>query len=84
LAEFVQALELQTFSLVVQGFRSVGINLTARHAEQIASLVILNTPISTTAKLPWKMQQLGLPLALIFTLRSLLVDRTLEVEAVIK
>ncbi len=80
LADFVQALELQRFSLVVQGFLgSVGIQYALRHTDQIASLVIINTPISTTAKLPWKMQQLGLPLAGdVFTQDPLLVDRTLE------
>lgn len=80
LDQFVKALELQRFSLVVQGFLgSVGIQYALRHADQIASLVIINTPISTTAKLPWKMQQLGLPLAGdVFTQDPLLVDRTLE------
>lgn len=80
LAQFVKALELKRFSLVVQGFLgSVGLQYALRHPDQIASLVILNTPISTTAKLPWKMQQLGLPLAgEVFTQDPLLVDRTLE------
>lgn len=80
LAQFVEALELKRFSLVVQGFLgSVGVQYALRYPDQIASLVILNTPISTTAKLPWKMQQLGLPLAgEIFTQDPLLVDRTLE------
>ena len=80
LAQFVEALELKRFSLVVQGFLgSVGLQYALRHPDQIASLVILNTPISTTAKLPWKMQQLGLPLAgEILTQDPLLVDRTLE------
>lgn len=80
LADFVEALELKRFSLVVQGFLgSVGLQYALRHPDQIASLVILNTPISTTAKLPWKMQQLGLPLAgEVFTQDPLLVDRTLE------
>jgi pimeloyl-ACP methyl ester carboxylesterase len=80
LAQFVEALELKKFSLVVQGFLgSVGLQYALRHSDQIASLVILNTPISTTAKLPWKMQQLGLPLAGdVFTQDPLLVDRTLE------
>lgn len=79
-AEFVKALELERFSLVVQGFLgSVGIQYALRHPDQIASLVILNTPISTAAKLPWKMQQLGLPVAgEILTQDPLLVDRTLE------
>lgn len=80
LAEFVKAFELERFSVVVQGFLgSVGIQYALRHPDQIESLVILNTPISTTAKLPWKMQQLGLPLAgEILTQDPLLVDRTLE------
>lgn len=80
LAQFVEALELKRFSLVVQGFLgSVGLQYALRHSDQIASLVILNTPIATTAKLPWKMQQLGLPLAGdVFTQDPLLVDRTLE------
>ena len=80
LAQFVEALELKRFSLVVQGFLgSVGLQYALRHSDQIASLVILNTPISTTAKLPWKMQQLGLPLAgEVFTQDPLLIDRTLE------
>ena len=80
LAEFVEALELKRFSLIVQGFLgSVGLQYALRHSDQIASLVILNTPISTTAKLPWKMQQLGLPLAgEVLTQDPLLIDRTLE------
>ena len=78
--EFVKALELERFSLVVQGFLgSVGIQYALRHPDQIESLVILNTPISTAAKLPWKIQQLGLPLAgEILTQDPILVDRTLE------
>lgn len=80
LAEFMKALEIERFSLVVQGFLgSVGIQYALRHSEQIESLAILNTPISTTAKIPWKMQQLGLPLAgEVLTQDPLLVDRTLE------
>ncbi|MFQ4145838.1 alpha/beta fold hydrolase [Chlorogloeopsis sp. ULAP02] len=77
---FVKALELERFSLVVQGFLgSVGLQYALRHPEQIANIAILNTPISTTAKLPWKIQQMGLPLAgEIMTQDPLLVDRTLE------
>lgn len=80
LAEFVKALELKRFSLVVQGFLgSVGLQYALRHADQIDSLVILNTPISTTAKLPWQMQQWGLPMAgEMLTQDPILVDRTLE------
>ncbi len=77
---FIQALELERFSLVVQGFLgSVGLQYALRHPEQIANIAILNTPISTAAKLPWKIKQMGLPLAgEMMTQDPLLVDRTLE------
>ncbi|AFY59054.1 putative hydrolase or acyltransferase of alpha/beta superfamily [Rivularia sp. PCC 7116] len=77
---FVEALELESFSLVVQGFLgSVGLQYALRNPDKIASLIILNTPISSTAKLPWKIQQMGLPLAgEMMTQDPLLVDRTLE------
>lgn len=80
LADFLKALELKKFSLVVQGFLgSVGLQYALRHPEQIANIAILNTPISSTAKLPWKIQQMGLPLAgEMITQDPLLVDRTLE------
>ena len=80
LADLFQVLELERFSLVVQGFLgSVGLQYALRHADRIESLTILNTPISTTAKLPWKMQQWGLPMAgEMMTQDPLLVDRTLE------
>ncbi|MEM7772657.1 MAG: alpha/beta fold hydrolase [Cyanobacteria bacterium P01_E01_bin.6] len=78
--EFLQALDLSKFSLVVQGFLgSVGLQYAFRHPEQIERLAVLNTPISTTAKLPWKMKQLGIPLVgEMLTQDPLLVDRTLE------
>ncbi|MBE9037241.1 alpha/beta fold hydrolase [aff. Roholtiella sp. LEGE 12411] len=77
---FIKALEIERFSLVVQGFLgSVGLQYALRHPEQIANLAILNTPISTAAKLPWKIKQMGLPLAgEVMTQDPLLVDRTLE------
>ncbi len=80
LEAFLQALRLERFSLVVQGFLgSVGLQYALRHAEQIESLVILNTPLAASAKLPWQMQQWGLPLAGdMLTQDPLLVDRTLE------
>lgn len=80
LAGFVEALELERFSLVVQGFLgSVGLQYALRYPEKIANIAILNTPISTSAKIPWKMKQMGLPLAGdIITQDPLLVDRTLE------
>jgi pimeloyl-ACP methyl ester carboxylesterase len=80
LDEFIQAIEIERFSLVVQGFLgSVGLQYALRHPEKIANIAILNTPISTSAKLPWKIQQMGLPLAgEVMTQDPLLVDRTLE------
>lgn len=80
LNEFFQQLELNRFSLVVQGFLgSIGLQYALRNADRIESLTILNTPISTTAKLPWKIQQMGMPLAgEVMTQDPLLVDRTLE------
>ncbi|MBO3462684.1 alpha/beta fold hydrolase [Aetokthonos hydrillicola Thurmond2011] len=77
---FIKTLELERFSLVVQGFLgSVGLQYALRHPERIANIVILNTPISTTANVPWKIQQMGLPLAgEMITQDPLLVDRTLE------
>jgi pimeloyl-ACP methyl ester carboxylesterase len=77
---FFKALELEHFSLVVQGFLgSVGLQYALRHPEQIANIAIINTPIKSSAKLPWKIQQMGLPLAgEMMTQDPLLVDRTLE------
>ncbi|AFY45513.1 alpha/beta fold hydrolase [Nostoc sp. PCC 7107] len=80
LSGFIQTLKIEKFSLVVQGFLgSVGLQYALRHPEQIANIAILNAPISTTAKLPWKIKQMGLPLAgEMMTQDPLLVDRTLE------
>ena len=80
LAAFVTALGIERFSLVVQGFvGSAGLQYALRHPEAIARLAILNTPLSTDAKLPWKIKQLGLPLVgEVATQDPLLVDRTLE------
>ncbi|MEM7554301.1 MAG: alpha/beta fold hydrolase [Cyanobacteria bacterium P01_A01_bin.84] len=77
---FVEALELDKFSLIVQGFLgSVGLQYALRHPEKVVNIAILNAPIATTAKLPWKIQQMGLPLAgEMMTQDPLLVDRTLE------
>lgn len=80
LAEFVKALGLERFSLVAQGFLgSVGIQYALRHPEQIDRLAIFNAPIAQTAKLPWKLQQMGIPLVGdMMTQDPLLVDRALE------
>lgn len=76
----VQKLELEKFSLVAQGFLgSVGIQYALRHPEQIDRLAIFNAPIAQTAKLPWKLKQMGIPLVGdMMTQDPLLVDRTLE------
>ncbi|WP_088890682.1 alpha/beta fold hydrolase [Leptolyngbya ohadii] len=80
LGELLDALEIDRCSLVVQGFvGSAGIQYALRYPDRIERLAILNTPISTAAKLPWKMRQLGLPLmGEMMTQDPLLVDRTLE------
>ncbi|WP_224090558.1 alpha/beta fold hydrolase [Nostoc sp. MS1] len=80
LAAFVQALELERFSLVVQGFLgSIGLQYALKYPEQIANIAILNAPISTDAKLPWKLKQMGLPfVGDMMTQDPLLIDRTLE------
>ena len=63
LEELIAAWELTQFSLVVQGFLgSMGIQYALRHPEQIERLAILNAPLSSTARLPWRMVQLSLPL----------------------
>jgi pimeloyl-ACP methyl ester carboxylesterase len=80
LGDWLQALEIPHFSLVTQGFLgTVGLQYALRHPEQIDRLAMLNTPLTSEAKLPWKMKQLGLPLAgEMMTQDPLLVDRTLE------
>ncbi|NER30831.1 MAG: alpha/beta fold hydrolase, partial [Symploca sp. SIO1C4] len=62
LEDLLKNLEIERFSLVLQGFvGSTGLQYALRHSEQIERLAILNAPLSSAAKLPWKMQQLGLP-----------------------
>ncbi|WP_017324485.1 alpha/beta fold hydrolase [Synechococcus sp. PCC 7336] len=77
---FVDGLGLKQFSLVVQGFvGSIGLQYLAQNRDRIDRLVILNAPFFTAAKLPWKLQQLGLPLiGEMLTQDPLCVDRTLE------
>lgn len=80
LEEFIAAIELDKFYLVVQGFLgSVGIQYALRNAEKIERLVILNCPLTDQDKLPWKMKQWGLPfVGDMMTQDPLQVDRTLE------
>ena len=80
LSELITLLKLEKFYLVVQGFlSSVGLQYALQNPEQIEGLIILNTPITSSAKLPWLMKQLSLPLVGdMMTQDPLLVDRTIE------
>jgi pimeloyl-ACP methyl ester carboxylesterase len=80
LDDLIAALTLDKLYLVVQGFLgSVGIQYALRNPDKIAKLVILNAPITTDAKLPWKMQQWGIPfVGDMLTQDPLQVDKTLE------
>ncbi len=80
LSELVETLELEKFHLVVQGFLgSVGLQYALRNADKIDRLIVINTPVSPTVKLPWKIKQMGLPfVGDMMTQDPLLVDRTLE------
>ena len=80
LTELINALKLDKFYLVVQGFLgSVGLQYAFQNPEQIEGLIILNTPITTSAKLPWAMKQMTFPLVGdMMTQDPLLVDRTIE------
>jgi pimeloyl-ACP methyl ester carboxylesterase len=79
-AELVDSLELDRVSLVVQGFLgTVGIQYALRYPDRVDKLVILNAPLTTSAKLPWTIKQLGLPVAgEMLTQDPLSVERTLE------
>ncbi len=79
-AEAIDTLDLDRVSLVVQGFLgSVGIQYAIRYPERVNKLVILNAPLTTSVKLPWKIKQLGLPVAgEMLTQDPLSVERTLE------
>jgi pimeloyl-ACP methyl ester carboxylesterase len=79
-AELVEALNVDRFSLVVQGFLgTVGIQYALRYPERVDKLVILNAPLTTSAKLPWAIKQLGLPVAgEMLTQDPLSAERTLE------
>lgn len=79
-AEFIEGLKLEKISLVVQGFlATIGIQYALQYPEKIDKLIILNTPIVSTAKLPWQIAQCGIPfLGDMVTQDPLIVDRTLE------
>ncbi len=78
--ELIDGLSVDRFSLVVQGFLgTIGIQYALRYPDRVEKLVILNAPLNTNAKLPWKMLQLGLPVAgEMLTQDPLSVERTLE------
>lgn len=80
LETWLKSLEIDRFFLVVQGFLgSAGLLYAAKHPEKIERLVILNTPLTTEAKLPFKISQMGIPLVGdMLTQDPILVDRTLE------
>lgn len=80
LSAFIDALELETISLVTQGFlASAGLQYALRNPHRIESVALFNTPVTTTSKLPWKIQQLGFPLVgEMLTQDPLVVDRVLE------
>ena len=77
---WLKAMELERFTLVVQGFLgSVGLLYAAKHPDSIDRLVIVNTPLTSEAKVPFKIKQMGFPLlGEVMTQDPLLVDRTLE------
>jgi pimeloyl-ACP methyl ester carboxylesterase len=79
-AGMMDALSIDRVSLVVQGFLgTVGIQYAIRYPDRVNKLVILNAPLTTSAKLPWKLKQLGLPVAgEMLTQDPLSVERTLE------
>lgn len=80
LTDWIDSLELDQITLVVQGFLgSVGLLYAAKNPDKIHRLVILNTPLTTEAKLPFKIQMMGWPfVGDMMTQDPLLVDRTLE------
>ena len=80
LTNFIDALGLETFSLVLQGYLGVvGLKYAIQNPERIDRVILVNTPFFAQAKLPWKLQQLGLPLAgEVLTQDPLCVDRILE------
>ncbi|MBV5257914.1 alpha/beta fold hydrolase [Synechococcus moorigangaii CMS01] len=80
LKDFLGALGIERCHIVTQGFLGhVGILFALNEPELSDRLVILNSPVLPGSKLPWPMQQWGLPLAgEMLTQDPLLVDRTLE------
>ncbi len=80
LGGFLDGLSIDQCILVVQGFLgSVGVQYALRFPKRIKKLVILNAPLSTAAKLPGRLKQLGWPLlGDMLTQNPLSVDNALE------
>ncbi len=80
LGEFIEILDIKPLSLIVQGYlASIGVLYAQQNPDAIDRLIILNSPLFPADKLPWKMQQWGLPFAGdMLTQDPILVDRTLE------
>lgn len=80
LSDFIDALELNRFSLVVQGFLGVtGLLYAGQNPDKIERLIILNTPLPPQADLPFSIKMMGWPfVGDMMTQDPLLVDRTLE------
>lgn len=80
LTDLIEALQLERFYLVVQGYLgSVGLQYALQHPDAIESLIILNTPLDVTAKIPWRLKQLTIPIVGDMMVQDpLMVDRTLE------
>ena len=80
LSDFIEALNLERFSLAVQGFLGVtGLLYAAQNPDKIERLIILNTPLPPKAELPFPVKMMGWPfVGDVMTQDPLLVDRTLE------
>ena len=80
LTDFIDAFKVEKVSLVIQGFlATIGIQYALQNPDKIDKLIILNSPISTSAKVPWLIKQCGVPfLGDMITQDPLFVDRTLE------
>lgn len=80
LGDYIEALDLSRFSLVVQGFLGVtGLLYAVQNPDKIEKLIILNTPLPPKAKLPFQVKMMGWPfVGDMMTQDPLLVDRTLE------
>jgi pimeloyl-ACP methyl ester carboxylesterase len=80
LGELIDKLELEKFTLVVQGFLATnGIEYAIAHPDRINKLIILNSPLDPSAKLPWQLLQLKLPVAgEMLTQDPLATERILE------